>query len=284
MKSLKILKFNNFDVGWKPESPEENHPEDADLQSVCRLPLDSALGSGSGWTSLISTQISVRKPLVVESRALQCGDLLGPPRTPVFVSCKEKLLVKFASVGDRRHSSPEGEKEAGPWTGAHLPPGVFRGQVFFGNDPSSAASLRSTTRKCDKDGWLWAGGSEDPQVPTTNHARPCGKWVGSETDSGDTTVGGRADARLGPSTGAHPASNLGLPQPGVQWERSFFCCQSSFFGRHSARSWDNPGETYSEWCWTHCGPETAVIAGTSVATRQSEREQCHEIFLVGSWL
>jgi len=40
--------------------------------------------------------------------------------------------------------------------------------------------------------------------------------VGSETDSGDTTVGGRADARLGPSTGAHPASNLGLPQPGVQ--------------------------------------------------------------------
>jgi len=113
MKSLKILKFNNFDVGWKPESPEENHPEDADLQSVCRLPLDSALGSGSGWTSLISTQISVRKPLVVESRALQCGDLLGPPRTPVFVSCKEKLLVKFASVGDRRHSSPEGEKEAG---------------------------------------------------------------------------------------------------------------------------------------------------------------------------
>ena len=127
------------------------------------------------YLSLICQQSGFDSPLAVESCALQCGDLLGPPRTPVFVSCKEKLLVKFASVGDRRHSSPEGEKEAGPWTGAHLPPGVFRGQVFFGNDPSSAASLRSTTRKCDKDGWLWAGGSEDPQVPTTNHARPCGK-------------------------------------------------------------------------------------------------------------
>ena len=61
------------------------------------------------YLSIICQQSGLDSPLVVESRALQCGDLLGPPRTPVFVSCRESLLVKFASVGDRRHSSPEGE-------------------------------------------------------------------------------------------------------------------------------------------------------------------------------
>jgi len=86
MKSLKILKFNNFDVGWKPESPEENHPEDADLQSVCRLPLDSALGTRlwldvshlnsnlskktCKYLSLICQQSQFNSPLAVESRAL----------------------------------------------------------------------------------------------------------------------------------------------------------------------------------------------------------------------
>jgi len=108
---------------------------------------------------------TVRGPAGSSSHSRLCV-LQGVTSGEVCLSRRQETL--FTRRGDRR-------QEAGPWTGAHLPPGVFRGQVFFGNDPSSAASLRSTTRKCDKDGWLWAGGSEDPQVPTTNHARPCGK-------------------------------------------------------------------------------------------------------------
>jgi hypothetical protein len=62
---------------------------------------------------------------------------------------------------------------------------VFRNQVFFENDPSSAASLRSATRKEVKDGWLWGFvDQEDPEITNTNHARP---------SSGDTRVG-----RMGP--------------------------------------------------------------------------------------
>jgi len=109
---------------------------------------------------------TVRGPTGSSSHSRLCV-LQGETSGEVCLSRRQETLFTRRGEG--------GRQEAGPWTGARLPPGVFRGQVFFGNDPSSAASLRSTTRKCDKDGWLWAGGSEDPQVPTTNHARPCGK-------------------------------------------------------------------------------------------------------------
>jgi len=122
------------------------------LQSAPSPPADSALAG---------THLKLISDL--KENTWWCGDscstVPGPQtsqhsRLCVFC-CQswEELLVKFVSVRTGGHSSPEGE--AGPGTGARLPPPVFRGQVFCESDPSSAASLRSATRKCEMDGWLW---------------------------------------------------------------------------------------------------------------------------------
>jgi hypothetical protein len=96
--------------------------------------------------------------------------------TPIFVSSSASLLRwsfwwSLSLVGDKRTLFTR--RLTGPWTGARLPTKIFRNQVFFDNDPSSAASLRSATRKWVKDGWLWGfWDQEDPRKPNTNHARP----------------------------------------------------------------------------------------------------------------
>jgi len=72
----------------------------------------------------------------------------------------------------------------------------------------------------------------------------------------ETTWGRRSG---GPGTGAHHADHLEtgaqywsspsllvfcLQQPGLQWVQSFFCYQSSFFGRHLGQILsDNPRDT-----------------------------------------
>jgi len=94
-----------------------------------------------------------------------------------------ELLVKF--VFSRRQEDTLHQKVGRALDRSSPATKVFRSQVFFENDPSSAASLRSATRKEVKDGWLWGFvDQEDPEITNTNHARP---------SSGDTRVG-----RMGP--------------------------------------------------------------------------------------
>jgi len=100
--------------------------------------------------------------------------LCSAARTPIFVSSSTSLLRwsfwwSLSLVRDKRTLFTR--RLTGPWSGARLPTKIFRCQVFFDNDPSSAASLRSATRKWVKDGWLWGFlDQEDPEV--TNQPRP----------------------------------------------------------------------------------------------------------------
>jgi len=183
--------------------------------------------------------------------------LCSAARTPIFVSSSTSLLRwsfwwSLSLVGDKRTLFTR--RLTGPWSGARLPTKIFRGQVFFGNDPSSAASLRSTTRKWVKDGWLWGFlDQEDPE--DTNQPRPSVKvkrWrqheVGGQVGPGLelTTL---TTWRLGPSTGAHPASwsSVFSNQVFSEYNPSSATSLLSSAGI-SARSWVTTREILQWWC------------------------------------
>jgi len=120
--------------------------------------------------------------------------------TPIFVSSSASLLRwsfwwSLSLVGDKRTLFTR--RLTGPYTGARLPTKIFRSQVFFDNDPSSAASLRSATRKEAKGrlalGVLGSRGSRGNQPTTPVHQ-----------------VDLRWDKRrsAGPGTGAHQTDHL----------------------------------------------------------------------------
>jgi len=130
-------------------------------------PLLSGLGSGSGSGSQAHLRSQFRKPRIVETRALQCGVHQEPPRTPVFVSSSASVEVTSGegSLSRRQEDTLHQKARQGPGLELTCLLGVFRGQVFGENNPSSAASLRSSTGKGKMDGWLWGvDGSEDPGV------------------------------------------------------------------------------------------------------------------------
>jgi len=122
-------------------------------------PLLSGLGSGSGSGSGSQAHLrsQFRKPRIVETRALQCGVHQEPPRTPVFVSSSASVEVTSGegSLSRRQEDTLHQKARQGPGLELTCLLGVFRGQVFGENNPSSAASLRSSTGKGKMDGWLW---------------------------------------------------------------------------------------------------------------------------------
>jgi len=98
-----------------------------------------------------------------------------------------------------------------------------------------------------KDGWL-CGLAPIKRIRGNQHQpRPSvmkGKWGGQ---TGPSTGARQPDHQ---ETGARYRSSPSLqvfclPQPGLQWVRSFFCYQSSFFGRHLGQFLRQPARYYS---------------------------------------
>jgi len=165
-------------------------------------------------------------------------------RTPVFVS-------SAASVGTSGEVCPSPGQETlftrrrGRARHRSSPASpVFRRQVFGENDPSSAASLRSKTRKVRWTAGSGVDGSEDPGEPTS-HARPV---------RGETRVETRQE-RLGPSTGARPAS--GSESSATRSSVSTILLLLPVFCLRPALGQvlrDNPGGHYSEGVQTTATP------------------------------
>ena len=151
--------------------PEENHPGRLQIYNPSEIFLWTRLRLL--WLGLwlilslklISSQSSVKnlKILLIRQFGIlsmlrltySCWDECSTvrPALPSLCLLRWSFWWSLSLVGDKRTLFTR--RLAGPWTGAHPPTKIFRDQVFFDNDPSSAASLRSATRKWVKDGWLW---------------------------------------------------------------------------------------------------------------------------------
>ena len=184
-----------FDVGWKPGRPGGKPPRKMQTYNPSAIFLLTRLRRWLWLCWILSSSSHLKaqletwkycwsnnskychywcSPIVVETNALQCGE---HSHLCVFFSqsSEVKLLVKF--VFSRRQEDTLHQKvDRALIRSSPAFQILFRNQVFFDNDPSSATSLRSATRKWVKDGWLWGFlDQEDPEVTNTNHARPGGQ-------------------------------------------------------------------------------------------------------------
>jgi len=124
--NLKLKKLKGSFVGWKPECPGENHPTHVSKKTTASENLTKKK-TKQRWSQAVAT--------ILQSSC----DLLLPVFSAVMTwQPWNTLIVRPEQSGCQR---------VGPSTGAlryRHPLAIFCYQVFFDNDPSSAASLLSS--------------------------------------------------------------------------------------------------------------------------------------------